>query len=46
MGEVRNDMEKKKKAVAAASEEREDRKLSVKKALLARYLTRKSSDSE
>ena len=46
MGEARNDMEKEKKAVAAAQEEREARKVRVGKALVARSLTPKSSDSE
>ena len=46
MGEARNDMEKEKEAVAAAQEEREARKVRIGKALVARSLTRKSSDSE
>ena len=39
-------MEKEKKTVAAAQEEREARKVRIGKALVAHSLTRKSSDSE
>eukprot|EP00171_Calliarthron_tuberculosum_P003164 IDg3164t1 len=46
MGEARNDMEKEKKAVAVAQEEREARKVRIGKDLVARSLTRKRSGSE
>ena len=46
IGKARNDMEKEKKAVAAAQEEREASKVRIGKTLVARSLTRKSSDSE
>ena len=46
LAEARNDMEKEKKAVSAAHEEREARKVMSGNALIARSLTRKGSDSE
>lgn len=46
MGEARNDMEKEKKAFAAAQEEREPRKIKLGKELVARSLMWKCFDSE